>query len=93
MKVHSYSKLQGVPNLSIFFGPELRRKFKKFCVQNDPSTGVDQKRINVCGLISTEGHEASSEGQGERNHLDITVVFLYLMINFCSTQSSQFFTL
>lgn len=60
-------------------------------MQNDPHTSVDQKRINICGLVSTVGHEAPSEGQGERNHLDITVVLLYLMINICPTQS-QFFT-
>ena len=61
-------------------------------MQNDPNTDVDQKRINVCGLVSTVGHQAPSESQGERNHLDIAVVLLYLRINFCSTQS-QFFTL
>lgn len=84
--------LQGVPNLSIHFDTDLRRKLKKCCMQSDPNASADQESINVCGLVSREGHEAPSKGQGERNHLDITVVPLYLMTNFCSTQS-RFFTL
>lgn len=41
-------------------------------MQNDPNASVDQESVNVCGLVSTVGHEAPSKGQGERNHHDIT---------------------
>lgn len=47
-------------------------------MQNDPNTGTDQKIIKVRGLVSTVGHEAPSEGQGEKNHLDITLCFSIL---------------
>lgn len=43
-------------------------------MQNDPNASVDQESIHMCGLGSRVGHEAPSKGQGERNHLDITVV-------------------
>lgn len=71
---HSKGHLQGLPNLSIHFDTELKRKLKKCCMQNDPTASVDQESINMCGLVSRVGHEAPSKGQGGRNHLDITVV-------------------
>lgn len=71
---HSKGHLQAVPNLSIHFDTELKRKLKKCCMQDDPSASVDQESINMCGLVSGVGHEAPSKGQGERNHLDITVL-------------------
>lgn len=62
----SKGRLQGVPNLSIHFDIDLRRKLKKCCMQTDPNASADQESINVCGLVSREGHEAPSKGQGER---------------------------